>query len=281
MLPGFFNEKVRVDNHARNGRSSKSFIDEGLWNEVLKRIKPGDYVFIQFGHNDEKPDTNRHTEPGSTFDTNLERFVVESRERGAIPVLFNSIVRRNFVSVDSIMKSDSLNEKGNFISSAADGYILVDTHGKYIESPRNVAKKLKVPFIDLNKLTHEMVQKMGSEESKKIYMWIPEKKYSFAPKGKEDNTHLNIYGAREIASLAVKQIEKKIPDLAKYICYYDFVVSKDGSGNFFNIQDAVNAASNSGDGAEAKILVKKGIYEENVTMPPSSKKITLVYEEEK
>ena len=87
---GFFSEDIRVDNHAMNGRSSKSFIDEGRWDKVLSLIKKGDYVFIQFGHNDEKPKADRHTDPGTTFDANLRKFVNETRAKGGIPVLFNS-----------------------------------------------------------------------------------------------------------------------------------------------------------------------------------------------
>ena len=82
MLPGFFTEDIRVDNHAVNGRSSKSFIDEGRWDKVIAHVQKGDYVFIQFGHNDEKPDEARHTEPGTTFDANLRRFVRETKEKG-------------------------------------------------------------------------------------------------------------------------------------------------------------------------------------------------------
>lgn len=85
MLGGYFSENIRVENHARNGRSSKSFIDEGLWEVVINKVKPGDYVFIQFGHNDEKADEKRHTDPGSTFDANLRRFVKETRAKGGIP----------------------------------------------------------------------------------------------------------------------------------------------------------------------------------------------------
>ena len=82
MLPGYLTEDVRVDNHAQNGRSSKSFIDEGRWDKVLSLIKKGDYVFIQFGHNDEKPKADRHTDPGTTFDANLRKFVNETRAKG-------------------------------------------------------------------------------------------------------------------------------------------------------------------------------------------------------
>lgn len=96
-LQCYFDEGIIVDNHAVNGRSSKSFIDEGRWKVVVDKIKPGDYVFIQFGHNDEKPKADRHTDPGSTFDDNLRKFIRETREKGGIPVLFNSVVRRNFL----------------------------------------------------------------------------------------------------------------------------------------------------------------------------------------
>ena len=87
---------IHVDNHAVNGRSSKSFIDEGRWQKVLDKMQPGDYVIIQFGHNDEKPQPARHTEPGSTFDANLAKFVNETRAKGGIPILMNPVVRRNF-----------------------------------------------------------------------------------------------------------------------------------------------------------------------------------------
>lgn len=96
VLPGFFSEDIIIDNHAQNGRSSKSFIDEGRLDKVLSLIKKGDYVFIQFGHNDEKLSAERHTDPGTTFDANLRKFVNETRAKGGIPVLFNSIVRRKF-----------------------------------------------------------------------------------------------------------------------------------------------------------------------------------------
>ena len=88
MLPCFLTEDVAVDNHAMNGRSSLSFINEGRWDAVLAKLKKGDYVFIQFGHNDEKASEKLHTDPGTTFDDNLRRFVRETREKGAYPVLF-------------------------------------------------------------------------------------------------------------------------------------------------------------------------------------------------
>ena len=239
VLGGFFSEDIVVDNHAMNGRSSKSFIDEGRWDAVLNKMKPGDYVFIQFGHNDEKPKPDRHTDPGTTFDANLKRFVEEARAKGGIPVLFNSIVRRNFRNNENAVAEDDF--RRDKLVEAKEGDVLIDTHGKYLDSPRNVAKELNVPFVDMNKLTHDLVQGMGPEESKKLFMWIPENKYAACPKGRQDNTHLNVYGARTIARITVEAIAKEVPALAPFVRYYDYVVAKDGSGDFFTIQEAINA----------------------------------------
>lgn len=256
-LPGFFSEGIRVENHAKNGRSSKSFIDEGLWEVVVNRIKPGDYVFIQFGHNDEKEDEKRHTDPGTTFDENLRRFVKETRAKGGIPVLFNSIARRNFVEG-----------------------ALVDTHGKYLDSPRNVAKELSVPFVEMNKLTHDLVLGMGVEASKKLFMWIPEGVSPACPKGREDNTHLTVWGARTIAGITVDAIAKEVPALAPFVRHFDFVVAKDGSGDFFTIQEAINAVPDFRKAGRTTILVRKGVYKEKVVVPESKISISLIGEED-
>lgn len=257
VLPGFFNEEIQVSNHAMNGRSSKSFIDQGRWDVVLSQIKKGDYVFIQFGHNDEKADTTRHTDPGSTFDENLRKYVKETRSKGGIPVLFNSIVRRNF------------NEEG----------ILVDTHGAYLESPRNVAKEMGVTFIDLNKLTHDLVQNLGVEPSKKLFVWIEPNTVPMAPKGKDDNTHLNVYGAKTVAKLAVNALSKEIPALAAYVREYDYVVAQDGSGDFFTIQEAINAVPDFRKGVRTTIRIRKGTYKEKVIVPASKINVSLIGEE--
>ena len=113
MLCNYFDDGIVVDNHAVNGRSSKSFIDEGRWTTVYNKIKPGDYVIIQFGHNDEKADKQRHTEPGSTFDENLHKFVRETREKGGIPVLMNSVVRRNFSGSKTAVADDDLRDNSS------------------------------------------------------------------------------------------------------------------------------------------------------------------------
>lgn len=278
VLGGFFTEDIRVENHAKNGRSSKSFIDEGLWKVVIDRVKPGDYVFIQFGHNDEKPKADRHTDPGTTFDENLRKFVRETRAKGGIPVLFNAIVRRNFRNNEHAVLEDDF-RKDKLEGNAVDGEVLIDTHGKYLDSPRNVAKELNVPFVDMNRITHDLVQGLGAEASKKLFMWMPEGVYAACPKGRQDNTHLNVYGARTIAGLTVDAIAKEVPDLAPFVRHYDFVVAKDGSGDFFTIQEAINAVPDFRKAGRTTILVRKGVYKEKVVIPESKINIALLGEE--
>ena len=292
VLPGFFSEDIIVDNHAQNGRSSKSFIDEGRWDKVLALIKKGDYVFIQFGHNDEKPKADRHTDPGTTFDANLRKFVNETREKGGIPVLFNSIVRRNFgvaddkVVAQAIIQADirrGINPDAKRDASqtavSEKGDKLIDTHGSYLDSPRNVAKELNVPFVDMNKITHELVEGMGPEESKKLFMWVPANVVPAMPKGREDNTHLNVYGARVIAGLTVDAIASVVPELAKYVRYYDYVVAQDGSGDFFTVQEAINAVPDFRKNVRTTILVRRGVYKEKLIVPESKINISLLGQE--
>ncbi len=278
-LPRYFGEGVRVDNHAVNGRSSKSFIDEGRWEKVISQVRKGDYVFIQFGHNDEKPDAERYTEPGTTFDANLKRFVKETQAKGGIPVLFNAIARRNFVRPqEASVAKDERKDAGADVKPV-ESDTLYDTHGAYRDSPRNVAKELGVTFIDMNRLTHDLVQGLGPVESKKLFVWVEPNTIAAAPKGREDNTHLNVYGARVIAGLAVDAIEKQIPALAKFVRRFDYVVAKDGSGDFFTIQEAINAVPDFRKNIRTTILVRRGEYKEKLIVPESKINVSLVGEE--
>lgn len=181
-FPNFVSANVEVKNRAINGRSTKSFITEKRWQWVLDSLKNGDYVFIQFGHNDQKiQDSTRYTEPFTSYRKNLERFVLESRAKGATPILFTSIVRRKF-------------ENG----------LLTDTHGNYPLVTRMVAADLNVPLIDLQMLTAGAVTAVGEEESKKIYLWTsPNEKFQ---EGRKDDTHLCTEGARLVAKLAAQQL---------------------------------------------------------------------------
>ena len=279
MLPGFFSNDVVIDNHAVNGRSSKSFIDEGRWDKVLAKIKKGDYVFIQFGHNDEKADSTRHTVPGGSFDDNLRRFVNETRAKGGQPVLFNSIVRRNFVKpLDESISTDARHDAGS-TDKPVEGDTLFDTHGEYLNSPRNVAKELNVPFIDMNALTHELVQGMGTEASRSLFMWVEPNAVPAFPKGREDNTHLNVKGGRIVAGIAADAIAETLPELAPFVRKYDYVVAQDGSGDFFTIQEAIDAVPDYRKNIRTTILVRKGNYKEKVVVPESKINVSLIGED--
>ncbi|WP_159520948.1 rhamnogalacturonan acetylesterase [Sunxiuqinia indica] len=184
----FFKDRVVVENHALNGRSSKSFIGEGHWAKVLNKLQPGDYVFIQFGHNDQKerkPD--RYTNPVTTYRANLERYVRETREKGAHPILLSSVVRRNF------------NDEGT----------LIDTHGLYPLITRIVSESVDVPFIDLQLMTEVKVVEMGTEKSQELYMCLKPGEYPNYPDGNKDNTHFNNFGARVVAKMVVDELKKK------------------------------------------------------------------------
>ena len=209
---------IRVDNHAVNGRSSKSFIDEGRWDKVLSAMKPGDYVIIQFGHNDEKPAVERHTDPGSTFDYNLAKFVRETRERGGIPILMNPVVRRNFAQKPLKNDDDEKLRNTTFAdgSKLVEGDSLIDTHGLYRVAPRDVARRMNCHFIDANQITHDLEQSLGVEGSKKLHMWYKPGEEPSLPQGRQDNTHYNIYGAHVVAKLLAEALIEEIPVLSKY-----------------------------------------------------------------
>ncbi len=284
MLSRYFTDDITIDNHAVNGRSSKSFIDEGRWDAVLSKIQKGDYVFIQFGHNDEKDDPNRHTDPGTTFDANLKKFVEDTRAKGGIPVLFNSIVRRNFGKADGNAVANAIKQDDirNGIDPKApkdsieEGATLIDTHGAYLISPKNVAKELNVTFIDLNSLTHKLVEGMGPQKSKELYLWVEPKTVPALPNGREDNTHLNVHGASVVAEMAVKAVAEAIPELQQYVRHYDLVVAKDGSGDFFTVQEAINAVPDYRKNARTTILIKEGSYKEKVIIPASKNAVSLI-----
>jgi len=196
VLQQFFIDKAVIDNRAVNGRSSRSFINEGRWDSVYKKLNKGDYVFIQFGHNDQKEnDPNRYTNPHTAYRHNLMRFITETREKGAYPILFSSITRRNF------------NEEGT----------LIDTHGEYPMETRLVTEAMDVPFIDLQYLTEQLEESYGVEASKKLHLHFEPGETPYYPEGKHDDTHLSKLGATKVAKLAVEELKKKVPGLSRFI----------------------------------------------------------------
>jgi len=196
VLAPFFNSSIIIDNRAVNGRSTRSFLNENRWDSVCKILKKGDYVFIQFGHNDQKvEDPKRYTNPHTAYRYNLIKFVMDSRAKGATPVLFSSIVRRNF------------NDNG----------VLVDTHGDYPLETRLVAQQYNVPFIDLNYLTEKLEESYGMEESKKLHLHFKAGENSYYKQEKNDDTHLSNLGATEVAKLVIAALKMSDLDLKKHI----------------------------------------------------------------
>ena len=196
IFPLYFKEEIKIENHAVNGRSTKSFLDEGRWKTVLEKIKDGDYVIIEFGHNDsKKDDPKRFADANTDYRINLIKFVNETRSKGGIPILATPIVRRRF------------DDQG----------IFYDVHGDYPKVVRELAAELNVPLLDLHKRTEEMLIKFGEERSKLLFLFIEPMEYKSLPEGKTDNTHLSAYGAFKVCDLAAEEIRNSIPELSIFL----------------------------------------------------------------
>ncbi len=192
MLPEFFNNDVKVVDAARGGRSTKSFFNEGLWQKVIDKVKPGDYVFIQFAHNDEKNDTVRGTKPWKEYYSFLKLYVEQTRAKGGIPVLLTPIVRRYFDN------SGLITLRGQHDMGPGDSL------GNYPLVMHHAAKELNVPLIDLTAMTKKLVESYGPEKSKELYI-------------STDKTHLTILGATKVAELAVEGIRQLKLPLSDYL----------------------------------------------------------------
>lgn len=196
LLPIYFKDPAAVVNYAMNGRSTKSFIDEGRWETVRKALRPGDWLIVEFGHNDEKKEKPAvYAAADTTFRENLRRFIREARDARANPILATPIARRKF---DAAGKP-------------------VDTHGDYPAAVRAVAVEEKVPLLELTTLSAEMLAGYGPERSKQLYLWIQSGEYASLPKGREDDTHLSAVGASRIAELAIGEFQRLGLPLADWV----------------------------------------------------------------
>jgi lysophospholipase L1-like esterase len=194
----FWDSTVTVVNRAKNGRSTKTFINEGLWQSIYDEAGEGDYVFIQFGHNDEVPTKKSYTTE-EEFRSNLRRYVKESKHKKAIPVLLTPVARRKFDLAGHIE----------------------GTHDVYSQLVRDVATIEKVILIDLDKKSQALYQQTGVENSKLLFLWLKPGEHPNYPDGKEDNTHFNELGARLIAQLVLTEIKELLPELATRIVQYE------------------------------------------------------------
>ncbi|MFC6998909.1 rhamnogalacturonan acetylesterase [Rufibacter roseus] len=192
----FFDESVKIDNRAKNGRSTRTFLEENRWQPVAKTLKEGDYVFIQFGHNDEV-ETKKSYTPQDQYRANLNRFIAETRAKKAVPVLLTPAARRKFDST----------EVGK----------VAETHAVYSDIVRSVAQQNKVAFIDLDRHTQKLLEQFGEDKSKLLFMHLEPGQHPNYPEGKVDDTHFNELGAREVAQIVLREIKNMKLDLANRI----------------------------------------------------------------
>ena len=190
----FWDSTVTVDNRAMNGRSTRTFMEEKRWEPVVNEMQEGDYVFIQFGHNDEVP-TKRSYTPEKDFKTNLIKFVKDTRDKKGNPVLLTPVARRKFDSTGNIM----------------------ETHAVYAQIVRDVAKENNVPLIDLSEKSKALFQQLGPETSKYLLNYLSAGEHPNYPEGKQDDTHFNELGARKIAEIVLAEIKNLKLDLSERI----------------------------------------------------------------
>ena len=173
-LDRYIGRNVRIESHAKNGRSTRSFLKEGRFAPVEQAMGKGDFLLIQFCHNDEKPDKARHTDPNTSFQENLKLYVRAAQKAEAYPVLITPIARRLFDGT---------------------GAFLPGSHGAYPEAIRKVGRELGVPVIDLPEMTETYLPELGDEESRPLFVW---------PK---DNTHLKPEGAVRMAGFLAEGLK--------------------------------------------------------------------------
>jgi len=190
----FFDSSVTVKNDAQSGRSTRTFIEDRFWQPIADSLNAGDYVLIQFGHNDEVPTKKSYTNE-KDFKKNLIRFITESRNKGANPLLITPVARRKF------------NDSG----------VVQETHAVYSALVRNIAQEYSVPLIDLDKKGQKLLQDLGPEKSKFLFNYLDPGENPHFPKGNVDNTHFNELGAMKIAEIVLAEIRALKLELANRI----------------------------------------------------------------
>jgi lysophospholipase L1-like esterase len=196
MLPYFFKpRKICIANHAESGETLKSFIAENRMKKILGTIRPGDYLFIQFGHNDQKPQSPSYVKPFEGYKEYLKHFITLARQHKAIPVLITPVCRRSF------------DEKGH----------LVRTHGDYPVAMRQLAKEENVALIDLNNMSRILFESLGIKASKNVFVHYPAGTFPGQNKELKDDSHFTTYGAFQLAKCIVKGIKENNLELGKYL----------------------------------------------------------------
>jgi len=195
-LPRFFRrDRLRVVNLAVNGRSTRTFIAEGRWQRLVDSLHAGDWVLVQFGHNDgSREKVDRYTPPAD-YRANLARFVADVRARDAHPVLLTPVRRRRFDAAGR----------------------LVDTHGEYPDLVRGLAAELRVPLLDMHQETGALLERFGADSSAALFLHVPRGASPNYPEGLQDNTHFNPRGADLVARLVVRALREQGLGLAQFL----------------------------------------------------------------
>ena len=237
MFQNFVDDSFRVVNYAQNGRSTKSFIDRGLWDKVYDALQPGDYVFIQFGHNDAKADDPERYAPAfGAYQDNLRKFVRGAREKGATPVLLTPVARR-------WVKNGKLDR---------------NCHTDYPAAMKQVAEETGVTLLDITTPTLDWIESLGDEASKAYFM---------ISTGKDDNTHTVARGARKVTEIVCDAVRAQIPAIGGHLVRYDIVVDRTGHGDYMTVQEAIDAVPNYSHEKITTILIKAGTYKECIDIP--------------
>lgn len=191
VLSTMLDQQVTVHNGAFSGRSSKSFIEEGRLDPILHKIREGDYLLIQFGHNDEKiEDATRYTEPNTTYKSFLKQYIEGARQKEATPILVTPVERNGFDS----------NGK------------LKDSHSLYTAAMKSLGQEMGVPVIDLTAKSKARFEQLGAKATKQLFMNLEPGQSPNYPEGVQDNTHFQQRGAEEMARLVVEgMIELNLP----------------------------------------------------------------------
>lgn len=192
MLPRFFREGVAIANHAESGESARSFVGERRMEKLLTQMKAGDYLFIQFAHNDQK---EKGTEAFGNYRERLKQFIDEARKRGATPVLVTAMNRRRF-DVEGKIEN---------------------TLGDFPEATRQTAADEHVALIDLNAMSKTLWESMGPEGTLKAFVHYPAGTFPDQTEELKDDTHFNSYGAYELAKCIVEGIKANKLPISKFL----------------------------------------------------------------
>lgn len=195
MIPAFFQaKKIAVANYAESGETLRAFKGEKRLDKIWSMAKPGDYLFIEFAHNDQKPGGN-FLDPFNTYKQTVKEWIGEARKRNIIPVLVTSMNRRSFDSTGH----------------------LTNSLGDYPEAMRQAGREEHVAVIDLNAMSKTLYEAWGPEKSIHAFVHFPANSFPNQPKELKDNTHFTTYGAYELSKCVVNGIRQQVPALAKYL----------------------------------------------------------------